>query len=93
MRMVVLDQTKGPARPLPCLQQGPVADAWRRVSVHSKCVLLFPTVFLQPSATCLSEFPRKTCYRVSFSGDIRDPPGQGPVQPAVGDPASAGGLD
>jgi len=27
----------------------------------------------------------------SFSGDIQDPPGQGPVQPAVGDPASAGG--
>ena len=27
----------------------------------------------------------------SFSGDI--PPGCGPVQPAVGDPASAGGLD
>ena len=26
-------------------------------------------------------------------GDIQDPPGQGPVQPAVGDPASAGGLD
>ena len=32
-------------------------------------------------------------YGVSFSGDIQDPPGQGPVQPAVGDPASAGGLD
>ena len=30
---------------------------------------------------------------VSFSGDIPDLPGQGPVQPAVGDPASAGGLD
>ena len=30
---------------------------------------------------------------VSFSGDIPTPPGQGPVQPAVGDPASAGGLD
>ena len=30
---------------------------------------------------------------VSFSGDIQDPPGQVPVQPAVGDPASAGGLD
>ena len=30
---------------------------------------------------------------VSFSGDIPDPPGQGPVQPALGDPASAGGLD
>ena len=29
----------------------------------------------------------------SFSGDIQDPPGQGPLQPTVGDPASAGGLD
>jgi len=29
----------------------------------------------------------------SFSGDIQDPPGRGPVQPAVGDLASAGGLD
>jgi len=28
----------------------------------------------------------------SFSGDIQDPPGQGPVQPALGDPASARGL-
>jgi len=28
---------------------------------------------------------------VSFSGDIQDPPGQGPVQPALGDPAWAGG--
>jgi len=30
---------------------------------------------------------------VSFSGDIQDPPGQVPVQPAVADPASAAGLD
>jgi len=30
---------------------------------------------------------------VSFCGDIQDLPGQGPVQPAVGDPALAGGLD
>jgi len=30
---------------------------------------------------------------VSFSGDIQDPPGQGPLQSALGDPASAGGLD
>jgi len=30
---------------------------------------------------------------VSFSGDIQDPPRQGPVHPALGDPASAGGLD
>jgi len=30
---------------------------------------------------------------VSFSGDIQDLPGQGPLQPTVGDPAWAGGLD
>jgi len=30
---------------------------------------------------------------VSLSGGIQDPPRHGPVQPAVGDPASAGGLD
>jgi len=30
---------------------------------------------------------------VSFSGDTQDLPGRGPVQPALGDPASAGGLD
>ena len=30
---------------------------------------------------------------VSFSGDIQDQPGQGPVQPAVGDRSLAGGLD
>ena len=30
---------------------------------------------------------------VSFSGDIQDPPGQGPLQRTVGNPASAGGLD
>jgi len=30
---------------------------------------------------------------VSLSGDIPDPPGRGPVQPALGDPAWAGGLD
>jgi len=30
---------------------------------------------------------------ISFSGDIQGSPGQGPLQPAVGDPTSAGGLD
>ena len=34
-----------------------------------------------------------TLQGVSFSGDIQDPPGQGPVQSALGDRASAGGLD
>ena len=29
----------------------------------------------------------------SFSGDIQDPPGRGPVQLAVSDSALAGGLD
>ena len=30
---------------------------------------------------------------VSFSGDIQDPPEQGPVNPALDDPALTGGLD
>ena len=30
---------------------------------------------------------------VSFSGDIQDQPGHGPLQPTVGGPALAGGLD
>ena len=30
---------------------------------------------------------------VSCSGDIQVPPGQVPLQPVVGDPALAGGLD
>ena len=40
----------------------------------------------------LEQVAQGSC-RVSFSGDLQDPPGQGPVLPAVGDPASAGGLD
>ena len=35
--------------------------------------------------------PRPRALGVSFSGDIQDPPGQVPLQPAVGDPAWAGG--
>ena len=41
-------------------------------------------------AVALEQAAQKGCG-VSFSGDTQDPPGQGPVQPAVGDPASAGG--
>jgi len=33
------------------------------------------------------------CYGVSFSGDIQNTPGRGPVQPALGDPVLAAGLD
>jgi len=40
----------------------------------------------------LEQVPQRSCG-VSFSGDIQDPPGRGPVQPALGDPALAGGLD
>jgi len=40
----------------------------------------------------LEQVAQRDCG-VSFSGDIQDPPGRGPVQPAVGDPASAGRLD
>jgi len=32
-------------------------------------------------------------YGVCFSGDIQNPPRQVPVQPALGDITSAGGLD
>ena len=37
--------------------------------------------------------PMSYVLRHSFSGDIPDPPGQGPVQPALGDPDLEGGLD
>jgi len=40
----------------------------------------------------LKQAAQKGCG-VSFSGDIQNPPGGGPVQPALGDPAFAGGFD
>jgi len=39
-----------------------------------------------------NRLPRETLDS-PFSGDVQNPPGQGPVQPAVGDPALPGGLD
>ena len=47
---------------------------------------------LRGSDGALAQAAQGGCV-VSFSGDIQDPPGQGPVQPAVGDPALALGLD
>jgi len=41
---------------------------------------------------CLEQVAQRGCG-FSFSGDIQDPPGQGPMQPALGGPASSGGLD
>ena len=41
---------------------------------------------------CKIRFPSNTSQTFS-SGDIQNPPGQGPVHPAVGDPALAGGLN
>jgi len=40
---------------------------------------------------CCAETAAPGGCGVSFSGDIQALPGRGPVQPAVGDPASAGG--
>ena len=40
----------------------------------------------------LEQAAQRSCG-FSFSGDIQNQPGQGPVQPAVGDPALAGALD
>jgi len=51
------------------------------------------SVFLHSEGDGALEQVAQGGREVSFSGDIQDLPGQGPVQPALGDPASAGGLD
>ena len=53
---------------------------------------MYEILFLQQIDGALEQGAQGGCG-VSFSGDIQDPPGQRPLQPAVGDPASAGGLD
>ena len=49
-------------------------------------------VFPSEGDGALEQVAQRSCG-FSFSGDIQYLPGQGPVQPAVGDPVSAGGLD
>jgi len=49
--------------------------------------------FLPSESDGAVEQAAQRCCGVSFSGDIQDPPGRGSLQPTVGDPASAGGLD
>ena len=60
--------------------------------VHFKGVKSLPSVSLQAQEVALEQAAQGG-GGVSVFGDIQDPPGQGPVQPAVGDPALAGGLD
>ena len=68
---------------------------WRLAPRDTEPVISLPEIFgeeLLPSEGdgALAQAAQGGCG-VSFSGDTQDPPGQGPVQPALGDPASAGG--
>jgi len=69
-------------------------DEGQWAQTEAQEVLSEPEEELLPSEGngALEQAPQGGCG-VSFSGGIQDPPGQGPVQPAVGDPAWAGGLD
>jgi len=56
---------------------------------HRKLQLNMRKNFFTEGDGALAQAAQGGCG-VSFSGDIQDPPGPGPVQRAVGDPASAG---
>jgi len=62
-----------------------------RCSSWIRCTLRGKTLLYVEGDGALEQAAQRGCG-FSFSGDIQDPPGQGPVQPAVGDPASAGGV-
>ena len=68
-------------------------DKGQRAQTEAEEAPAEPEEELLPSegAGALAQAAQRGCG-VSFSGDIPDPPGQGPLQP-VGDPASAGGVD
>jgi len=57
---------------------------------HRKFRLNMRKNFYFEGDRALEQVAQRGCG-VSFSGDIQYPPGRGPVQPALGDPASEGG--
>ena len=61
-------------------------EAWEVPSEHEEELLH------SEGDRALEQAARGGCG-VSFSGDIPAPPGQGPLQPTIGDPALAGGVD
>ena len=71
---------------LPSIVQGDLASSKAIVIPKLFCdsTILYSCIYILYSCIYIG---------VSFSGDIQDPPGQDPVQPSVGDPALAGGLD
>ena len=69
-------------------------DKEKRAYTEAQEVLSEPEEELLPSEgdRALEQVAQGGCG-VSFSGDTQDPPRRSPVQPAVGDPASARWLD
>jgi len=71
-------------------------DTSRGEAEHGGVVVCTKSLWLvsvhQLQRSCSVYRAKRVEVGVSFSGDIQDPPGQGPMQPAVGDRASAGGL-
>jgi len=77
-------QPTGPANHSSWIKRGP--------SLADTCTQLGQLLFRLLHSVADEQNAQGGCG-VSLSGDVQAPPGQGPVQPAVGDPASAGGLD